>query len=959
MTDPGPAWHYAGAVSAFVGRRVELDTLLGLVRLARRDRRPTSALISGVPGSGKTRLLAEVLRAVQDQRVARIHGFEPMQSIPLAASADLLRLLIRPAGPGADLERLVFGDTDGRARDPLRIFEAAFRAVQVDGPLVIAVDDVQWLDDQSLALLQYLTRAAAASGTPLAVLAAGRPSPVTANLADAFAREVEPDRHHLASLAPLAEAEGRELVQSIDIDLSDALATDLWRRARGSPFWLEALARDGSTGARSKVVEERVSQLGEDAASLLSALAIGARPFGTDEIARIVGWDPERVRLAARELTARGLTVQDGAFLRVAHDLIREWLTAELPAATRQRLHSLLADGVEAESGNDVALLCEALVHRREAGQDAGALALRILESPRRRLLTASNLRLLTAIADELPDPALRVALDVGIADVAAKLGEPALALERWAGVSEHAADGATRQHAAVEAASAAYAVDDAEAAHRHLDAARQIMPPPPDTGVRIDALRSETHLWLDHETAAGAALAAKARADAERMVESAGGLQNLEIGARRAWVVALEAAADAALQEDRGADVVAISEDLLFGARDVDEEAYLGALLRTAFALRPLGRIQESVDRYGEAWDLSRRLVLPIATVDAGHGLARGLRDLGRAREGREIALETAALERRLGTAPRRWGNATAILHHLELSLGKPGALEALRADADAERDRHFRIGIHQTIAAWHARVAGAREAAKVEAELDEARACSDDARCPRCRMELAITSAELYARIGRVDIARQELAGFDAATTPGYLQRDLWRMRADAAISRAADEPARAIAILRDLATLLGQVGLREDLTWAHIDLGRTLTTSNRDDAVAAFVGAADLAEEAGLLTAARVARRHLRDLGVRAWRRGRAGAGGGLAQLTMREQEVARLVAEGLSNREIAETLMVSPKTVERHVTNVLAKLDLRNRVELASAALAESQRADSPVRGSPDDLGVIAP
>ena len=86
-------------------------------------------------------------------------------------------------------------------------------------------------------------------------------------------------------------------------------------------------------------------------------------------------------------------------------------------------------------------------------------------------------------------------------------------------------------------------------------------------------------------------------------------------------------------------------------------------------------------------------------------------------------------------------------------------------------------------------------------------------------------------------------------------------------------------------------------------------------------------------------------MRELGVRAWRRStgtRASDG-----LSHREREVAGLIAAGSSNREIAETLVLSPKTVERHVTNILAKLGARNRTELASLVHAAS------VRGSPDD------
>jgi DNA-binding NarL/FixJ family response regulator len=74
-------------------------------------------------------------------------------------------------------------------------------------------------------------------------------------------------------------------------------------------------------------------------------------------------------------------------------------------------------------------------------------------------------------------------------------------------------------------------------------------------------------------------------------------------------------------------------------------------------------------------------------------------------------------------------------------------------------------------------------------------------------------------------------------------------------------------------------------------------------------------------------------LRKLGVRTWRRRGDGA-----PLTERELEVARLVAAGESNPDIALALFVSRKTVERHVSNVLLKLGARNRTELASVLFA---------------------
>jgi len=66
-----------------------------------------------------------------------------------------------------------------------------------------------------------------------------------------------------------------------------------------------------------------------------------------------------------------------------------------------------------------------------------------------------------------------------------------------------------------------------------------------------------------------------------------------------------------------------------------------------------------------------------------------------------------------------------------------------------------------------------------------------------------------------------------------------------------------------------------------------------------------------------------------------------------LSDRERQVAGLIADGATNLEVAASLAISPKTVERHVTNILAKLGARNRTELAGLIHGAS------VRGSPDD------
>src|SRR5450759_5212972 len=89
--------------AAFVGRQAELDALTALPRQARQARGGASAVVTGAPGSGKTRLLAEVSRRLGGLRFTRIVGYEPVLSVPLAAVGDLLRELgVLGPGPGAD-----------------------------------------------------------------------------------------------------------------------------------------------------------------------------------------------------------------------------------------------------------------------------------------------------------------------------------------------------------------------------------------------------------------------------------------------------------------------------------------------------------------------------------------------------------------------------------------------------------------------------------------------------------------------------------------------------------------------------------------------------------------------------------------------------------------------------------------------------------------------------------------
>lgn len=923
-------------MTTFVGRSEELRAL---ARAVATSDGPTGVLVSGVPGSGKSRLLAEARRLAPRVPSFTVIGFESDQGVPLASAAGLLRGLTAIPRHGEVLDSLVFGSLGERTTtgaqpaagtfEPLRIFEAASRALRSVERALLVIDDLQWIDELSLSLCHYLVRAAVESQQRIAVLAATRPGGRGQELLSTLPAA----RLHRIDLGPLDQMDATLLAQTLDPALDAEAAADVWRRSQGIPFWLEALVLYPPAGdGLQQVLTRRLRGAGRDAATLLGTLAVSGRPISVAVAAELLDYSPERVETALNVLVERGLAELHQGSAQPAHDLVRLAAVGQLPEDARLRVHRRLAARFERIAAADLQLLRLALEHRRAAGLPVVALARTLVTAPQRRLLGTTGLEELGALADEA-DPLApdTIALQADVAALSYELGEHEQALARWSFVAERALDLETRAPAALSASRAAYALGHAEEARDLLSLSRELVA---DDGLL--SLEQTTHdgaicLWLENRGAEGRALARKAASVASSLARDQTRTGGKDSALLRALLDALRLEYEAAMQEGDPEALLLAAKQRESGARGAGLEEVLEASLALGVALRQTGRVRPAVGRFRRVWADAQRAVLPRLIVDAGFWLGRSLALIGELGEAEAVLEETAQLTRRVGDVPRARHLVARVVSSVWLERGHVAqALALLDHQTTHEANEHQRIVLHADRAAWAARIHGAVAAATVRAQLEAAETCATSVGCPRCTGELLLLAAEALARIGDHDAAQRAVERRDALGFPLDDLDKLARLHVDALAAAAAKD---RIAGLQTTLAVADSSPYRLAALWVRLDLGRALAAIGDERAVIELQHAAVAAHKRGAETVRDLAGQSLRVLGVRTWRRGAAGA-----PLTEREGEVADLVAGGATNREVASALFLSPKTVERHLANLFGKLEVRNRTELA-ARLAE--------------------
>jgi predicted Ser/Thr protein kinase len=416
------------AAAPFVGRAAHLQRLRAAWGRAR-EGAPAVVCLRGASGMGKTALVRRFLDELPDAAVltSRCHEREALGYKALDGIVDGLSQLWR-ALPRAEAESLRPEGMDDLARlfpalrsfarrapedaapgdgtEPLRrAFEALRELIArlaARRPMVVFIDDLQWGDDDSAALLRHLLRPA--DRAPVLVLAAcradGEATPTLANLLDALAAAGPVDELRVDALAPQeSRALAEELLGPTHRDV-DAVA----KEAAGVPFFVDTLVEElrdeggASTPARDApapdaqgghelrlrtVLLTRMGRLPPPALRLLEVVALAGKPLRRRVAQRAAAVDRADEDDAEQLLRARRLVRlgADGASLETFHDRIRDTVTAALEAPRVPALHGRLARALTDDGVADP----EDLAHHLAGAGERDAAARFAVEAAERR----------------------------------------------------------------------------------------------------------------------------------------------------------------------------------------------------------------------------------------------------------------------------------------------------------------------------------------------------------------------------------------------------------------------------------------------------------------------------------------------------------------------------------------------------------------------------------------------
>jgi DNA-binding CsgD family transcriptional regulator len=954
--------------SRLIGRSRERGALSGVVE-AVSEGRGGVVFVLGEAGIGKSRLAREAADIAEDRGLVVVRGRAVQARTPVAyrplteALCSAVRAHGAPDAPELAPFRAVLGRVIPDWRGPKPEVEASvvslsegilrfLRVLAAERGCVVILEDLHWADPESLSVVEYLADNLVSERVLCVVTSRVEEQTEVVDLARALqarrsAEVMEPAR--------LTEDEVAEMVRTcLGSDTIPQEVLALANRSDGVPFLVEellavavssgSLVDTGETWSLSRVVESvvpltfadsirrRLGVIGESPRSVLLAAAVLGRRFDWSLLPAITGLEERQVLRAlhaAVDAQIVGVDPDDEGF-RFRHALSRDAVLAELlpPERAARSAQALTAlQGAHRGLPGDT---CELAAELAQQAGDRGQAAAFLLEVARRALgggalataeATLDRARMLAEDAD----PVL-VAVEGCLSEVLSVAGKRDRAVEVCESLLGRLGDvptaAASRAEVHLRLARAAVAATRFADASPHLDQARAEATAAGKEGLlaRVDAVAAQAAMGLDR-TDEAAALARSALQRSERLVLPEVACEALEVLGR------CERPHDLAAAEAAFANAHAIADQHGLAVRRVQALHELGTI--DLLAGRGVGRLDEArrvAFDYGALATAATLDVQIAAGLAAGDGpgeavvvarrgaeLARRYRldqtlatafafeALGHARLGQRDALERCERDARAATPGSR---------NLDMILGLCRAVLAF-----VEEDRPEAVRRLESAAAIQSDSVGDRASGPITGmwalvavldghpDAEQLAGPSDEPVHYLGRAYLRYAQAVLAGRAGRADTLAELVAEGDR-----LLSNSVWfrqygrRLVAEAMLADGADAPT---------------AWLRESL--AFFD-------ARGDDRIAS--ACRSLLRRAGIAVPRRrgdeVVPPDLRAVGI-----------------TSRELEVLGLLAQGLSNQDIAGRLYLSPRTVERHVANLTVKTGMERRAQLVAFAARSAE------------------
>ena len=916
----------------------------------------TVTLIRGTAGTGKTRLVGEAVNRARDRgfRTLTASGGQLEQDLPYGIARQLFELPLTEMseaeratlleGPAALASSALGLELDDARQSGQDSFSAVMHGlywltanIAGAGLILISVDDAHWADTQSLRWLCYLVRRL--EGVPVSVVVAARPHevPSTAQLIGVLA--AEPVTRILEPRPLTRNGVDALLASRLDGAVEEEFAAACHEATGGNPFLVhelvrgmeaESLAPGAASAAHirqmspdtvSEAVLSRLTGLGEGPSSLARAAAILFEGADLHHAAELAELDPAHAAAAADRLTATAILAGSRP-LEFVHPVVRQAIYEQIAPAQRALDHGRAARML-AQEGHDIDTVAAHLLLTEPTADAwvAGTLAEAAELALSRGASDAALAYLRRALAEPPPaEERARVLRGLGTAEAVTNSEGAVDHLRKALALTEKPTDRAPIVLALGQALVLAGQPEDAIGLYE--EAIASLPPQERETILRLEAeLFVAGYLSLEaRELAAGRPfeLADDPPADpspGERLALAAAASD--AVLAAGAWAsdacdIAQRALGGGELLEQQTADSPAfylaanvfVWADALEVAARVYREAAAnararGSLRASVMTAAWLAGIEFRTGRLGDAesharlWFETPEHQVPIAAPLSVGFLVEALIDRGRADEAAEI-LEGVGFS---GELP------DYVLFNIVLAAR--GRLLLERGDRDrgvedlvecGRREAAWRIGT-PGIAMWRHLLA----LAVADREPDRAR-----------------------------DLVAEELErarSFGAPRALGVALRGAGLLRHDG----------EGLELLRESVEQLEGSPFRLEHARSLTELGvRLRHAGRRHDAQETLRAAVDQASRCGAKPLVARAIEELRLAGARPRRERLTG----IESLTPAETRVARLAGGGMTNREIAQALFITVKTVEMHLSRVYGKLEVASRDQLDDALSASA-------------------